>query len=196
MTLRLLLFTGIIILTLFSCSQKNEESSEFQYYDVKESETLIKDPLIAVKKEDGESWLQKVAYINLEGDTIIPFGHYYYYGTDTLIHFAYVVEISDDQHWYIAIDRNENILFDLVNVDNLQPDTFHEGLLRVRRDEKVGFANRFGQIVIPCIYLAAYNFENGQTEVTLKGTEYHDGERKGFKDTEWFKIDKKGNRIE
>ena len=73
----------------------------------------------------------------------------------------------------LAIDPNQNILFDIVMFDN-GPESFHDGLLRVLRNGKMGYANRFGQIVIPCIYDYAKWFDNGQSEVTFKAKEYID----------------------
>jgi len=75
------------------------------------------------------------------------------YGTDTLEYYANVIEHPNDSIYgrQIAINRNQNILFDVVMFDN-GPEPFVEGLTRVLRNGKMGFANKFGQVVIPCKY--------------------------------------------
>ena len=171
---------------------------DYKYYDTQDLDTISSDSLIAVTDEDYLQYGSRVAYVNIKGDTIIPFGHFAYFGTDTMIHFAAVLEHPNDTVFgrRIAIDRNQNILFDIVMFDN-GPESFHDGLLRVLRNGKMGYANRFGQIVIPCIYDYAKWFDNGLAEVTFKAKEYIDmDEHRRVESDEWFKIDKKGNKIE
>lgn len=198
-TKRLLIFIGIYLLTLTSCKRSiNRAITDYKYYDVQESDTVKRDSLIAVTNEDYLQDGSRVAYLDSKGDTIIPFGRYAYFGTDTLIHFASVIEHPNDSVYnrQIAIDRNQNILFDMIMFDN-GPESFHDGLLRVLRNGKMGYANRFGQIVIPCIYDYAGWFENGQAKVTFKAKKYLDiEEHEQVESNEWFNIDRKGNRIE
>ena len=190
---------GSCLLSLSSCRQSiNRAIADFKYYDVQKSNTLNSDTLIAVTNEDYLQDGSRVAYLDFKGDTIIPFGRYAYFGTDTLIHFASVIEHPNDNVYnrQIAIDRNQNILFDMILFDNGH-ESFHDGLLRVLRNGKMGYADRFGQIVIPCIYDYASWFENGQAKVTFKAKKYLDiGEHEHVKSDEWFNIDRKGNRIE
>ncbi|MAW96571.1 MAG: hypothetical protein CMF36_10035 [Leeuwenhoekiella sp.] len=95
----------------------------------------------------------------------------------------------------IAIDRNQNVLFDIVMFDN-GPEPFNEDLMRVLRNGKMGYANKFGQIVIPCEYDYAKWFENGKAEVTYNAKEYLDlDEHKRFESDDWFIIDKKGKKL-
>lgn len=196
---RFLIITAICLLTFLSCKQNiKQEISDYKYYDIPESETVVADPLIAVTDEEYLHFGSKVAYLNFDGDTIIPFGKYAYFGTDTLTYFATVFEHQNDSTWgrAIAIDKNQNLLFDVVIFDN-GPESFSKGLLRVLRNKKMGFANKFGQIVIPCIYDYANRFEDGKAEVTLKATQIIDvDEHLRVESDEWFKIDRKGNKIE
>jgi hypothetical protein len=190
---------GIALLIFSSCRQNiKREITDYKYYDIQYSDTMSSDSLIAVTDEEFLQFGSRVAYISLNGDTVIPFGHFAYFGTDTLVHFATVFEQLNDSALgrQIAIDKNQNILFDLVMFDN-GPESFHDGLLRVLRNGKMGYANRFGQIVIPCIYDYAKWFDNGQAEVTFKAKEYLDmEEHRRVESDEWFKIDRKGNKIE
>lgn len=190
---------GIALLIFSSCRQNiKREITDYKYYDIQYSDTMSSDSLIAYTDEDFLQFGSRVAYISLNGDTVIPFGHFAYFGTDTLVHFATVLEQLNDSLLgrQIAIDKNQNILFDLVMFDN-GPESFHDGLLRVLRNGKMGYANRFGQIVIPCIYDYAKWFDNGQAEVTFKAKEYLDmEEHRRVESDEWFIIDRKGNKIE
>lgn len=199
MKLKLLIYIGITLFILSSCRQNiKREITNYKYYDVLDSDTTLSDLLIAITDEEYLQYGSRVAYINSNGDTIIPFGQFAYFGTDTLIHFATVIEHPNDSTWgrQIAIDRNQNILFDIVMFDN-GPESFHDGLLRVLRNGKMGYANRLGQIVIPCIYDYAKWFENGQAEVTFKAKKYIDmEEHQRVESNEWFKIDRKGNKVE
>jgi hypothetical protein len=196
---KLVIYIGIALLILSSCRQHiKREITDYKYYDVQDLDTTLSDSLIVVTDEKYLQYGSRVAYIDSNGDTIIPFGRFAYFGTDTFIHFATVMEHLNDSTWgrQIAIDRNQNILFDIVMFDN-GPESFHDGLLRVLRNGKMGYANRFGQIVIPCIYDYAKWFENGKAEVTFKAEEYVNmEEHKRVESNEWFKIDRKGNKIE
>ncbi len=201
-------FSWAILLTLVlfwigwdlykTIQKENTAIADYQYYDVPVADTLVEDSLIAITNEDYLQYGARVAYINTTGDTIIPFGKYAYLGTDTLVHFASVIERSDDDIWgrKIAIDRNQNILFDMILFDNAAEE-FHEGLLRALRNGKMGYANTFGQIVIPCIYDYAWWFQNGQAKVTFEARERIEmGEHKRIESDAWFYIDKVGNKIE
>ena len=196
---KLLIYLGISLLIFSSCRQYiNREITDYKYYDTQDSDTISSDTLIAVTDEDYLQYGSRVAYVNFHGDTIIPFGHFAYFGTDTLTHFATVLKYTNDSIFgrQIAIDRNQNILFDIVMFDN-GPELFHDGLLRVLQNGKMGYANRFGQIVIPCVYDYAKWFDNGQAEVTFKAKEFLDmEEHRRVESDDWFKIDKKGNKIE
>lgn len=196
----------IIILVASLISQysngqnSNTEILKNEYYNKPSSDTIAQEFLIAVTDEEYLVYGARVAYVNVKGDTIIPFNKYEYLGTDTLIHFANVMECTKDsatQGRWIAIDKNENILYEIVIFDN-GPDYFNENLVRAIRNGKMGFANQFGQIVIPCKYYFANSFEGDRSMVTFKGTKFKDkyGEHSYIESDEWFYIDKRGNKIE
>ncbi|RYZ79439.1 MAG: WG repeat-containing protein, partial [Proteobacteria bacterium] len=144
--------------------------------------------MFAISNEPDMGNGSKIAYVNNSGDTIIPFGKYGYFGTDTLVHFANVLKNTDDNNYSrpMAISRDQKELFDLELYDNyLQP--FHEGLIAVSRNGKMGYANKYGQIVIPCTYDYAGWFENGRANVTFNAVEYLDGDDHLKVDSdEWF----------
>ena len=76
------------------------------------------------------------------------------------------------------------------------PEPFNEGLTRVLRDGKMGYANKFGQVVIPCVYDYAKWFDKGFAEVTFDANLYLDGEdHKRVESDEWFTIDNNGKTV-
>ncbi len=182
----------------FSCRKYiDKETTEHKYFDRPISDTTSTDKLKAVTDEKYLQYGVRIAFVNENNDTIIPFGKYAYYGTDTLEFYANVIEHPNDSTYgrQIAIDRNQNVLFDIVMFDN-GPEPFNEGLTRILRNGKMGYANKFGQIVIPCKYDYAKWFENGKAEVTYNAKEYLDlDEHKRVESDEWFEIDKKGKKL-
>ena len=67
-------------------------------------------------------------YVNIKGEVIIPFGKYPVCFTDTLKNFAVVYAKGKG---FIGIDRNENILFNVYEIDN-GPDYPSEGAFRIK----------------------------------------------------------------
>ncbi|MBI9057886.1 MAG: WG repeat-containing protein [Labilibaculum sp.] len=194
-----IIFIGILILTLSSCRHKIErEFTNYEYFDITESEILNKDILSAITNEDYLQYGSSVAYVNEKGDTIIPFGKYAYYGTDTFVHFANVMVHPNDSTYgrQVGINRHQKILFDIVMFDN-GPEPFREGLLRVIRNGKMGYVDKYGKVKIPCIYDYAKWFYNGTAEVTFNAEEYRDmDEHLRVESDEWFIIDKTGKKIQ
>lgn len=94
---------------------------------------------------------------------------------------------------YVSRD-GKVVVVGVASMDNAA-DSFHDGLVRVIRKGKYGFANRKGQLVVPAIYDGAMNFEKGQALV-CKGCEIKaagpDSEHHFFAGGEWFRIDTKG----
>ena len=151
--------------------------------------------LIAVYKDSTSGLGSPFAFINSNKDTIIPFGKYSHCWTDTLKSFAIVYDSLNTNGEVVAIDKNEHILFDIVFFDNW-PDELQDDLFRVKRNDKIGFANSNGKIVIPCQFECAFWFENGRAKVAYHCTETHDDcEHTTPLSNEWFYMDIKGKRI-
>ncbi|MGB2624201.1 MAG: WG repeat-containing protein [Candidatus Acidiferrum sp.] len=78
-------------------------------------------------------------------------------------------------------------------------DWFHDGLVRIVRNGKYGFANRRGQVVISPVYDGALNFEKGLATVCKgcksKCTAPHNCEYHVFAGGEWFQIDTRGTVV-
>lgn len=191
-----LIVLSFSFISFFSCGQKPiTKVTDYKYYDKSQSDTIVAEGLIAITDEEFLQYGSRITYLNKKGDTIIPFDKYAYLGTDTMIHFANVMEFGSSGRW-IAIDRNQNVLYDIVPFDN-GPDYFKEGLVRVKRNGKMGFANRYGQIVIPCKYDFVWWFEDGKAKVTYNAREIKDqyGDYTRIESDEWFYIDKNGKKI-
>lgn len=123
-------------------------------------------------------------YVNLNGDTIIPFGKYQHCYSDTITDFGVVMT---NQNKLIGIDIKERQLFEVVKFNN-GPDSPSEGLFRIKRKGKIGFANEEGKIIINPKYQYAERFKEGKAKVSKNcSTE--------LKTSDSFYIDKKGRRI-
>jgi hypothetical protein len=184
----------IASIVLISCSiSKNNKIKEIGYHDLDLSTIDTNDFLIAVSPDDPNyEFGSPFAFVNKKGDTIIPIGKYYATYTDTLKTFAIV---SYPKLGMIGIDRHENILFKAFRFDN-GPDYIKEGLFRVIRNGKIGYANELGVVVIPCQFDCAYYFENGRARVSKNCEKIKDFEHTGWKSDSWYFIDKTGKRIE
>ena len=184
----------IASVVLISCSiLKNKEVERIKYHDLDLSIIDTNDILIAISPDDPNYELgSPFAFVNSKYDTIIPNGKYYATYADTLKTFAIV---SDHKLGMIGIDRNGNILFKVFKFDN-GPDYINEGLFRVIRNNKIGYANKYGEIVIPCQFECAYYFENGKAKVSNNCKEIKDYEHSRWESDSWYFIDKTGKRIE
>lgn len=125
------------------------------------------------------------------------------------------------------VDKNGNIKFELNPVDGVEiiacDPFFQEGMLRFKTAEnKYGYINSNGEVVIKPVYDYAFNFSEGlavvghendndtSTRIIIdkKGTKvfeldsefglnsessYHNGYMFAIRDDRWYRIDKKGN---
>lgn len=131
-------------------------------------------------------------YVDSEGDTIIPIGKYIYCFTEDFDKIAIVLPRNSKN--YIAIDRKENVLFEVLPIDN-GPDYVQEGLLRIRKNNKIGYADMDGKIVIQPIYDFALPFKNGSAAVVIGGRNVQSGEYQKIEGGKWGLINKKGEYI-
>lgn len=73
---------------------------------------------------------------------------------------------SESHGWLYADQAGKVLITGVAPMDN-GPDSFHDGLVRIIRNGRYGFANRNGQVVIPPRYDGALNFENGKAKVCV-----------------------------
>jgi hypothetical protein len=134
----------------------------------------------------------RYGYIDQKGDTAIPLGKYEYCFTDTFRTFAIVHKKTGG---YFAIDRNEKELYEVFNFDN-GPDYAEEGLFRIIKNGKIGYADAAtGEVVIKPQYECAYPFENGAAQVSVKCKQTPEGEYEKWESEKWIYIDKKGTIV-
>src|SRR5688572_27508625 len=114
--------------------------------------------LLCVRNADYEP-----AFINEKGDTVIPFGRYAEAFTDTIRTFG---SVYDTAAGFIGIDMSGKTLFEIYQFDN-GPDYVEDGLFRIIKDGKIGYANELGDVVIEPQFSCAHPFENGQAKVAL-----------------------------
>ncbi len=141
-----------------------------------------------IQSEDGNSF----AYINSNGDTVIPFNRYQICYTDTFKTGAIVFQ---DSIGLVAIDKKENVLFHVFAIDN-GPDYPSYGLFRIIENELIGYSDMNFNVVIKPQFKCAFPFENGTAKVSLDCNEITDGEYKKWNSDSWFFIDTAGNKIE
>ncbi len=112
-------------------------------------------------------------YINRSGDTIIPIGKYSYCFTEEFDNIAFV-GIKGLPGVY-AINRKEDVLFRVATLDN-GPDPVNDGLFRIIKNNKTGFANMKGEIVIQPYFDSALPFKDGFAVVCVGGKDEKDGD--------------------
>jgi hypothetical protein len=138
-------------------------------------------------------------YMNATGDTVIPVGKYVYCNSETFDKIAFVT-LKDPHshgamvHGNVAINREGKVLFEVVFSDT-KPDAVCDGLFRIKKNEKIGFANMQGEIIIKPQYDEASPFFDGYAAVCFGGkldNEYEMSKRIGGK---WGFINKSGTLI-
>ena len=158
--------------------------------------------LASCQKQQDDYWIKvykgefdqvgaHTGYINRKGDTVIAIGKYQYCYTDTLREFAIVTQKTGKT---IGIDRNEKELFEVFWFDN-GPDPAAEGVFRIVKDGKIGYANLKGEIVITPQYACAFPFEKGKAQVAYQCETIPEGEHSRWESQTWVHIDKQGNII-
>ncbi|MGB0524686.1 MAG: WG repeat-containing protein [Flammeovirgaceae bacterium] len=174
----------LLLAILFACSPNTDSSKP-----KKSVPTPAADDPFLIRVENEDTGLQ--GYVNSKGDTVIAMGKYDYCFTDTFKTFAIVAS----QEGLIGINRKEKRLFEVFVYDN-GPDYVQEGLFRMVKDGKIGFANMDGKVVIDPQYPCAYAFQDGKAKVALECTSKQDGEYSFWESETWFFIDKQGEKVE
>lgn len=132
-------------------------------------------------------------YKNQNGDIVIPPGKYSFCFTDTFRTFAVVAKPNLG---FVAIDRQENVLYKVFPFDN-GPDYTSEGLFRILENNKIGYADsRTGKIVIEPKFDCAFPFENGVAMVSFDCKTQSEGEHSSWLSDHWFYIDKTGKNVD
>lgn len=135
---------------------------------------------------------EEYGYKNKNGDIIISSGKYEVCFTDTFKTYAIVLKPS---YGFVAIDRQENVLYKVFLYDS-GPDYPSNGLFRIIKNNKIGFANSSsGQIIIEPQFDCAFPFENGIAKVSTNCKTQVDEEHSIWVSNNWYYIDKKGEIV-
>ena len=177
---------GLTVYCAFGQENENENRQYSDITDLSPSDTLF-------RFHEGQLYELGVpsGYVNQKGDTVIPVGKYQYCFFDTVTTYTIVRDISG----IYAIDQKENRLFEVYWFDN-GPDYIKDGLFRIERNGKIGYANTNGEVVIEPQFECANAFENEKAKVTFECDLKKFGEHAEMKSDTWFFIDKTGRRIE
>lgn len=135
---------------------------------------------------------ERPCFVNENKDTIIPFGKYEVSFSEDITQIGFV---ADSKGKILCINVEGKELFEVYNFDN-GPDYVEEGLFRIVKDGKIGYANEDGEVVIEPQYQCAYPFEKGKAKVALNCNETIEFEMKKWESDTWFYIDKSGKKIE
>jgi hypothetical protein len=131
-------------------------------------------------------------YRDEAGKIVIPTGKYPFCFTDTFRNYAIVL---DSGNRIVGINRQERVLYSLFIFDN-GPDDQSDGLFRIRKDHKIGYADAAtGKIVISPRFACAWPFENGKARVALDCQTRSDGEHSTWISKHWFYINKVGKLL-
>lgn len=130
-------------------------------------------------------------YVDGSGEYVIPKGKYSVCLTDTFRNFAVVYKSN---RGFVGINRDEELLFQIFQYDN-GPDYPSEGLFRITKDNKLGFANLDGKIIVEEKYDAAYPFSEGLAAFCKGCTTQKMGEYSMWKNGKWGFIDKTGKEV-
>lgn len=106
----------------------------------------------------------------------------------------FAMEQTSDGKWVI-LDSQRTTLYEVFPFDN-GPDYPSEGLIRVLKNGKIGYAdaNTYA-IVIKPQFNCAFPFENGKAKVSHQCKTLKDGEHKVWESEAWLFVDKNGNYI-
>jgi hypothetical protein len=104
---------------------------------------------------------------------------------------------SPSYGWMYVDNKGRVLVTGVAPYDNWA-DSFHDGLVRIMRRGKFGFANRAGAVVVPAVYDSAGNFEKGSAVVCQgckKAKDCH-AEHCPLTGGQWVRIDQQGRVTE
>jgi hypothetical protein len=162
----------LIVLTLSLISNLNSQSIKSNF-------------LYRIQNAD-----ERCGYVNKKGDTVVQMGKYLLCQDSVIKEIGFVYS---NQGIY-CINNKGIELFEVFNYDN-GPDYPSEGLFRIIKDGKIGYANNHGKIVIEPKYKCAWPFEKGLAKVSYNCNIVKNEEHNLWKGGEWFSIDKKGKVV-
>jgi hypothetical protein len=139
-----------------------------------------------------DSNFEACGYSDPKDSMVIPPGKYRICFTDTFRTYAIV---SKGDSGIVAIDRQENILYQVFLFDN-GPDESSEGLFRIIVNHKIGYAeSATGRVIIKPQFDCAWPFVDGSAKVSTDCQSSSDGEHTTWLSDHWYYIDRSGNKV-
>ncbi|HAD12946.1 MAG TPA: hypothetical protein DCF33_10985 [Saprospirales bacterium] len=94
---------------------------------------------------------------------------------------------------WVITNRQKKTLYEVFFFDN-GPDYPSEGLIRIVKNGKIGYANaKTYELVVPPVFDCAFPFENGKGRVSSQCITVQHGEHNVWESESWLLVDKKGN---
>jgi len=136
-------------------------------------------------------------YLNKEGDTIVQAGKYN--NLPERIKKTLIVQHAGESTKWVMINNDGLEMYQIYAFGG-DPDSFNEGLLRIIQNDKIGFINQKGQIIIPPGYCQATPFVKGKSIVNVNAVKTDKSSTDAQNSTlweggKWGVIDKKGNVV-
>ena len=128
------------------------------------------DELAAVKKAEvvNNKWVYSYGFVDQKGTTVIPFKYDKIKGKGFVNGRAWVRK-KGDTCWTL-IDKTGNEL----TTDCYEKVGFifesNQGLMAVYKNDKLGFINQEGKLVVPCLYTGSTTFQDGLTCIAKYNT--------------------------
>lgn len=145
--------------------------------------------------DDPMKGFSSVCYVDEKGDTIVPYGKYYYCVSDSIAPVGFVIE--EEKGGISCINIEGEVLCHALVTDIITPDYLYEGHFRIVNDEGlIGFADSLGHIVVTPQFKWAEPFQGGRAKVTYSGhKEAPNEEHWEWVSDEWFYIDYQGQKL-
>ncbi|MBE0648903.1 MAG: WG repeat-containing protein, partial [Bacteroidales bacterium] len=144
-------------------------------------EVIIQDGYVKYLQYAKPGWVDElqagVADDDENGNMTFPYDHFVV---------KYIPELG-----FAAIDSSGNFLFEVFPFDN-GPDYPSDGLIRIRENGMIGYADLKGNIMISPSFEYAYPFQDGVALICTEGTPEQDGEHSQWKESKWGAINKRG----
>ncbi|NRS87565.1 hypothetical protein HNQ02_000472 [Flavobacterium sp. 7E] len=174
--MRYIIYTLLLVLN-FSC-----KSTDINWYLIENNDQQSK---------HSDVFGYTSGYVDYKGDTIILLDKYIRCFTDTVKHYAIVLNTKNE---LIGINRNEQKLFNAVWNGEGVPIGESDDMIMIMKNDKYGFANNKGEIIIEPKYKCAFSFNEGIAKVSNDCSKSDDEHFRWIMNT-WILIDKKGNII-
>jgi hypothetical protein len=104
------------------------------------------------------------------------------------------LKMIEQDHKWVLVDGQNKVQYQVFLYDN-GPDYPSEGLYRIVRDGKIGYADTNHVVVIEPKYDCAYPFDNGKAKVSTNCGSTKVGEYSTWTSNDWIYIGKDGRKF-